>query len=543
MYANGKILLSLLLSVILLTSIIALQPFAFGDDEKILKPDKTVSFLKNTDLEGNVDKLIDYGHRDIGQQLDSTIRLDKEFYSWTDEIEIFVTAPSFNRHSGVEQIGAGNLNQGLIQIETSVRKIPKYVLVETDGDSGIFFGKIRLTGMLNMGISIDGKHVSPSGQTSGLGPVNGFLAVTNNDKIKVIFSNSYETIETSSKVGWVLGEIIWNDDFLIPGKSVEIRVKDPDMNLNNYSEDMISVIVWSDIDKRMISVDLREQGINSGVFNSFITLSTALTTGTKIRVTDNINFYVQYLDMTVPYSFTGKKTSEILSIMPVSFEPIKKDSTPPSELEFTSDENDEDLIGTASNELFGTIHIENTVFSTSAGKQTMIKISGEVKEYNKNYVAYVTIIGPDDFIYEDRVRVGNTKQFSSYFPLDFKSPQGNYIIIAQYGDFSSDSLKFKVVNPVKQVIKELFVIPDWIKNTARWWSSGQIGDSDFTEGLQYLIKEGTIKVRQDIQISGKSDTIPSWVKNNAKWWADGLIGNNDFVAGLEYLIEQGIIKV
>lgn len=37
--------------------------------------------------------------------------------------------------------------------------------------------------------------------------------------------------------------------------------------------------------------------------------------------------------------------------------------------------------------------------------------------------------------------------------------------------------------------------------------------------------------------------IPSWVKNNAKWWADGTIGDSDFVSGMQYLIKGGIIKL
>jgi hypothetical protein len=38
-------------------------------------------------------------------------------------------------------------------------------------------------------------------------------------------------------------------------------------------------------------------------------------------------------------------------------------------------------------------------------------------------------------------------------------------------------------------------------------------------------------------------TIPTWIKNNAKWWADGTIGDTDFVSGIQYLIQQGIIKL
>jgi len=41
-------------------------------------------------------------------------------------------------------------------------------------------------------------------------------------------------------------------------------------------------------------------------------------------------------------------------------------------------------------------------------------------------------------------------------------------------------------------------IPDWVKNNAKWWSEGQIGESDYISSLQYLINEGIIKVQVPI---------------------------------------------
>jgi len=37
--------------------------------------------------------------------------------------------------------------------------------------------------------------------------------------------------------------------------------------------------------------------------------------------------------------------------------------------------------------------------------------------------------------------------------------------------------------------------------------------------------------------------IPSWVKNNAGWWGTGQIGDSDFVSGIQYLISNGIMSV
>jgi len=58
-----------------------------------------------------------------------------------------------------------------------------------------------------------------------------------------------------------------------------------------------------------------------------------------------------------------------------------------------------------------------------------------------------------------------------------------------------------------------------------------IGSSTFTIG-----KSGQSQPIPDYQ-------IPSWIKNNAKWWAEGKIGDSDFVQGIQYLITKGIIKV
>jgi hypothetical protein len=38
-------------------------------------------------------------------------------------------------------------------------------------------------------------------------------------------------------------------------------------------------------------------------------------------------------------------------------------------------------------------------------------------------------------------------------------------------------------------------------------------------------------------------TIPAWVKNNAGWWAEDNISDNDFIRGIQYLIKNGIIKI
>ena len=111
---------------------------------------------------------------------------------------------------------------------------------------------------------------------------------------------------------------------------------------------------------------------------------------------------------------------------------------------------------------------------------------------------------------------------------------------------------------IPNVLGQEPTIPAWIKNNAGWWADGQIDDSAFTTGIQFMIKENIISIpylsEQDTQKMElkdqkkamgleRNEKVPAWVKNNAGWWADGLISDDDFVSGIQYLIKVGTINV
>ena len=86
-------------------------------------------------------------------------------------------------------------------------------------------------------------------------------------------------------------------------------------------------------------------------------------------------------------------------------------------------------------------------------------------------------------------------------------------------------------------------MPTWIKNNAKWWAQGEIGDSEFVKGIQYLVQQDIIKIPNTETTANTQTQIPKWVKNNAGWWADGSIGDEDFVKGIQYLIQVNIIHI
>lgn len=99
-------------------------------------------------------------------------------------------------------------------------------------------------------------------------------------------------------------------------------------------------------------------------------------------------------------------------------------------------------------------------------------------------------------------------------------------------------------NPPPTPTGQPTVIPSWVKNNAKWWSQGQIGDDQFVKGIQYMIQTGIIQIPAAQPGSGSgSQVIPSWIKNNAGWWSGGQITDDQFVQGLQYMITNGIIKI
>jgi len=92
--------------------------------------------------------------------------------------------------------------------------------------------------------------------------------------------------------------------------------------------------------------------------------------------------------------------------------------------------------------------------------------------------------------------------------------------------------------------KSIEKVPSWIKNNAKWWTQGTIGDSEFIGGLQHLIKENIISIpHQDTVESKSSNSIPDWVKTQTEWWANGKISEDEFLNSVQYMIKQGMIKI
>ncbi len=105
------------------------------------------------------------------------------------------------------------------------------------------------------------------------------------------------------------------------------------------------------------------------------------------------------------------------------------------------------------------------------------------------------------------------------------------------------NLEIPLIVDRKNVTTTDYKIPEWIKNNAGWWANGQIPDSAFIDGIEFLIKEEIIVVPLSEVQSSSESTVPEWIKTNAGWWADGQIDDKTFATGIEFLIKIGLIVV
>jgi hypothetical protein len=110
---------------------------------------------------------------------------------------------------------------------------------------------------------------------------------------------------------------------------------------------------------------------------------------------------------------------------------------------------------------------------------------------------------------------------------------------------SDENIESPITTYEEPIIEQLSstTIPIWIKNNAAWWSDQQISDSDFVEGIEYLIKNRIINV-PGVEVGATSTSeIPDWIKNNAGWWSESLITDDDFIQAMQWLVANGVIQI
>ena len=86
-------------------------------------------------------------------------------------------------------------------------------------------------------------------------------------------------------------------------------------------------------------------------------------------------------------------------------------------------------------------------------------------------------------------------------------------------------------------------IPIWIKQSGNWWSTNQIDNSEFLEGINFLVEKQIISIPL-LEMSPESEwKIPTWTKTIVGWWYDEKISDDAFLNIIKNLVEREIIIV
>ena len=194
--------------------------------------------------------------------------------------------------------------------------------------------------------------------------------------------------------------------------------------------------------------------------------------------------------------------------------------------------------------IFSLLKNESTSFYTLAklsaynivkplsGNVKEIILSGSVDNPRRGISLDVVITTPDSQTQNFASTLSSTGDYRSIITIDENTLSGVYKIDLFYNNSFVNTVSFVVSNPI---------IPDWIKNNAKWWSFDTVSDTEFIDGLEYLIEQGFITVPSGVSISEQE--IPNWFKNNAKWWGNDQISDEDFAKSIQYLIKKGVIII
>ena len=112
--------------------------------------------------------------------------------------------------------------------------------------------------------------------------------------------------------------------------------------------------------------------------------------------------------------------------------------------------------------------------------------------------------------------------------------------------FTIDPLKqgtWEISGFEKGLPPDLPKIPIWIKQSGDWWSTDQIADSEFLEGIKFLIEKQVIEIPL-LEMSSESEwRIPTWSKTVVGWWYEDKITDDEFLSIIKNLVEREIIVV
>lgn len=137
------------------------------------------------------------------------------------------------------------------------------------------------------------------------------------------------------------------------------------------------------------------------------------------------------------------------------------------------------------------------------------------------------------------------QEFSLFYHQDYQNDV-NYAQIEQlellFSKLQDHGIDTVLISEINAESNQKLLVPQWIKNNAKWWIENRVSTEEFVNSLEFLISNQIIHVSQTEQTE-KISSIPNWIKQNISWWVDGHTSDYEFLSATEFLIQNGIIKI
>ena len=127
-----------------------------------------------------------------------------------------------------------------------------------------------------------------------------------------------------------------------------------------------------------------------------------------------------------------------------------------------------------------------------------ITISGNVSKYDEDRKLRIVVFDQDrKMVINEKIPVNPDTTFSYDLTSDAKLSEGEHTMRVQYGSskVTVEQTSFMIRSGDSIPLQKAdTVIPEWIRNNAGWWAEGSIDDGSFVQGIQFMIKEGLMRI-------------------------------------------------
>ena len=175
----------------------------------------------------------------------------------------------------------------------------------------------------------------------------------------------------------------------------------------------------------------------------------------------------------------------------------------------------------------GELNKDGTRFMGLGGATTFEQVEKSISEYG---FAVVTL-HPQEFSLFYYQNYQNEVDYSQIEQLE--------LLFSKLREHSIDTV---LISEINKEPNQKLLVPQWIKNNAKWWIENRVSTEEFVNSLEFLVSNQIIHVSQ-IEQTEKISNIPNWIRQNISWWVNGHTSDYEFVSATEFLIQNGIIEI